>query len=62
MGGTPDGGGKVWRRMALHGVAAGVFFFVLHRYGLHSSLETSLTWAGALAAVAGLVAWKQATR
>jgi hypothetical protein len=34
-----------WRYIALHTVAASAFIFILQRYALDASLETSLIWA-----------------
>ena len=45
--------------MAFNAVLAGGFFFVLQRYGLKASVETSLLWAGCGAVAAAMVAWKQ---
>ncbi len=45
--------------MAFNAVLAGAFFFILQRFGLQASVETSLVWAGAGAAAAAMVAWKQ---
>ena len=36
---------KSWRYIALHTAAAAVFIFVLQRYALSASLESSLLWA-----------------
>jgi hypothetical protein len=35
---------KNWRYIALHAVAAGAFIFLLQRYALDASLDTSLLW------------------
>ena len=35
---------KKWRYVALHMVAAAAFIFLLQRYALHASLESSLLW------------------
>ena len=45
-----DGKGRAgamrnWRFIALHTVVATAFIFLLQRYGLNASLETSLLWA-----------------
>ena len=60
MGG--QGGRNVVGTMALHAAIAGVFFFVLQRYGNSASIEVSLVWAGFFAAAAALLAWKQTAR
>lgn len=55
-------GRNVVAQMALHAAIAGVFFFVLQRYGNGASIEMSLAWAGFFAAAAALLAWKQTAR
>ena len=45
--------------MAFNAVLAGLFFFVLQRFGLKASVETSLVWGGCGAVAAAMVAWKQ---
>lgn len=53
---------KNWRYMALHGVVAAVFIFLLQRYGLSASLESSLLWALTFGAAAVGLAYSQANR
>ena len=53
---------KHWRYLALHAAAAAAFFFVLQRYTLHASLETSLLWALALGGCAAGLAYRQVNR
>ena len=51
-----------WRDIALKGLVAAGFFFVLQYIILKASLDTSLLWAAALAIGAGLLAWSQSQR
>ena len=51
-----------WRYIALHAVAAAVFIFLLQRYGLSASLESSLLWALTFGAGAAGLAYSQANR
>ena len=51
-----------WRRIVLHAVAAAAFFFVLQRYGMSASLETSLLWALGFGGCAAALAYMQSTR
>jgi hypothetical protein len=53
---------KNWRFIALHTVVATGFIFLLQRYGLNASLETSLLWALTLGACAAGLAYSQANR
>ena len=53
---------KHWRYIALHAVAAAAFFFVLQRYTLNASLETSLLWALVLGGCAAGLAYTQSKR
>jgi hypothetical protein len=53
---------KAWRTIALHAVAAAAFFFLLQRYTLNASLETSLLWALALGGCAAGLAYRQSNR
>jgi hypothetical protein len=62
-----DGKGRAgamrnWRFIALHTVVATAFIFLLQRYGLNASLETSLLWALTLGACAAGLAYSQANR
>ncbi len=54
-------GGR-WGYIAVHGGLAAVFFFVLQRFVLNQSMETSLLWGGLLGAIAAGIAWSQAQR
>ena len=53
---------KSWRFVALHAVVAAVFIFLLQRYGLSNSLESSLLWALTFGAAAAGLAYSQANR
>lgn len=55
-------GPERWRHMALHAALAAVFIFVLQRFALGASLETSLLWAVFFAVAAAFVAWRQTLR
>ena len=48
--------------IAGHAIVAAVFFFVLQRFVMAASLETSLVWAIAGAGGAAFLAWHQASR
>ena len=53
---------KNWRYISLHAAVATGFIFLLQRYGLNASLETSLLWALTLGACAAGLAYSQANR
>ncbi len=53
---------KNWRNIALHAAVAGVFFFLLQRYGMNASLDTSLLWALGFGGVAAGLAYRQSNR
>ena len=53
---------KSWRYIALHTVAAAGFIFLLQRYALHASLESSLLWAMVLGGCAAGLAYSQSNR
>ena len=53
---------KNWRYIALHAVAAGAFIFLLQRYGLHASVDSSLLWALTFGACAAGLAYMQSNR
>ena len=57
-----DGAMKNWRYIAMHSVAASAFIFLLQRYALNASLETSLTWMLAFGACAAVLATMQSNR
>jgi hypothetical protein len=50
------------RYIMLHAAAAAGFIFLLQRYGLRASLETSLLWAVAFGACAAGLAYRQSKR
>ena len=51
-----------WRHMALHAAAAAVFIFLLQRYALSASLESSLLWALTFGGCAAGLAYSQSNR
>ncbi|MBR0697547.1 hypothetical protein [Bradyrhizobium lablabi] len=51
-----------WRYIALHTLAAAGFIFLLQRYGLNASLESSLLWAVVFGGCAAGLAYAQANR
>jgi hypothetical protein len=53
---------KNWRYMALHAVAAAAFIFLLQRYALSASLESSLLWAVTFGGCAAGLAYMQSNR
>jgi hypothetical protein len=57
-----DGAMKHWRYMALHAVAAAAFIFLLQRYALSASLDSSLLWAVTFGGCAAGLAYMQSNR
>ena len=53
---------KQWRYIALHAAVAAVFIFLLQRYGLNASLESSLLWALTFGGCAAGLAYAQSNR
>ena len=53
---------KNLRYIVLHAVAAAAFIFLLQRYGLNASLETSLLWAVMFGGAAAGLAYSQTNR
>lgn len=53
---------KAWRTIALHTAVAAGFMFLLQRYGLSASLESSLLWAIVFGGCAAGLAYSQANR
>jgi hypothetical protein len=53
---------KHWRYIALHAVTAGAFIFLLQRYALEASLDTSLLWTLAFGGCAAGLAFMQSNR
>jgi hypothetical protein len=53
---------KKWGYIAMHAAAAAAFIFLLQRFTLNASLESSLLWALTFAVCAAGLAYKQANR
>ena len=53
---------KNWRYIAAHSAAASAFIFLLQRYALNASLQTSLMWMLAFGACAAVLATMQSNR
>ena len=53
---------KHWRYIALHAVTAGAFIFLLQRYALDASLDTSLLWTLTFGGCAAGLAYMQSNR
>ena len=53
---------KTWQLMILHALAASTFIFLLQRFSLNASLESSLLWALTFAVCAAGLAYKQTIR
>jgi hypothetical protein len=53
---------KNWRYMALHAAAAAAFIFLLQRYALGATLESSLLWALTFGGCAAGLAYMQSNR
>ncbi len=53
---------KNWRYIGMHAVAAAVFIFVLQRYALSATLESSLLWALTFGGCAAGLAYAQSNR
>ena len=53
---------KKWGFIALHAVVAATFIFLLQRFSLNASLESSLLWALTFAGCAAGLAYMQANR
>ena len=51
-----------WRYIVLHAAAAATFIFLLQRYGMSASLESSLLWAVCFGACAAGLAYMQSNR
>jgi hypothetical protein len=61
---TQLGGGAMnkWLYIALHTTAAAAFIFLLQRFFLNATLESSLLWAVVFGACAAMLAFKQTNR
>jgi hypothetical protein len=53
---------KHWRYVSVHALAAAAFIFVLQRYALGASLESSLIWALTFGGCAAGLAYMQSTQ
>ena len=51
-----------WRYVALHTLAAAAFIFVLQRFALNATLESSLLWALVFGGCAAFIATMQSNR
>lgn len=51
-----------WRYIGLHSAAAATFIFLLQRYGMSASLESSLLWAVSFGGCAAGLAYTQSNR
>ena len=57
-----DGAMKNWRYIGLHAAAAATFIFLLQRFGLNATLESSLLWAITFGGCAAGLAYAQSNR
>lgn len=57
-----NGAMKKWGFIGMHAAVAATFIFLLQRFGLNASLESSLLWALTFAVCAAGLAYKQANR
>ena len=57
-----SGAVKKWGFIAMHAAVAAAFIFLLQRFSLNASLESSLLWALTFAVCAAGLAYKQANR
>ena len=53
---------KTWQLMTLHALAAATFIFLLQRYGLNATLDSSLLWALTFGGCAAGLAYSQSKR
>ena len=53
---------KNWRYIGMHAIAAAAFIFLLQRYGLNNTLESSLLWALTFGGCAAGLAYAQSNR
>ena len=53
---------KNWRYIGMHTVAAAAFIFLLQRYALNATLESSLLWAITFGGCAAGLAYAQSNR
>ena len=57
-----NGAMKKWSFIAMHAAGAATFIFLLQRFALNASQESSLLWALTFAVCAAGLAYKQANR
>ena len=57
-----SGAMKKWGFIAMHAAVAAAFIFLLQRFSLNASLESSLLWALTFGVCAAGLAYKQANR
>jgi hypothetical protein len=57
-----SGAVRRWGFVALHAAVAATFIFLLQRFSLSASLESSLLWALTFAVCAAGLAYKQSNR
>lgn len=57
-----SGAVKKWSFIAMHAAVAATFIFLLQRFGLNASLESSLLWALTFGVCAAGLAYKQSNR
>ena len=62
VGSGRAGAMKNWRYMALHAAAAATFIFLLQRYALSATLDSSLLWALTFGGCAAGLAYMQSNR
>ena len=63
MPATGSGGTmKKWSYIAIHSAVAAAFIFLVQRFTLNASLESSLLWALTFGVCAAGLAYKQANR
>ena len=53
---------KNWRYIGMHAIAAAAFIFLLQRYALSATLESSLLWALTFGGCAAGLAYAQSNR
>jgi len=51
-----------WLYISLHTAGAAAFMFLLQRFFLHTTLQTSLIWAAVFGGCAAMLAFKQTNR
>ena len=57
-----DSAMKNWRYIGMHAIAAAAFIFLLQRYALSATLESSLLWALTFGGCAAGLAYAQSNR